>query len=119
MGAPSEGVGRLLRSWRGEVEAAATYEILAARERDPRRADVIRRMAAAEGTHRARIEARLRELGVPVPDPASVRGSRWRRLQARLAPVERVLAAQEAAEDEEVRDRYARPTGDPATDALL
>src|ERR671937_811101 len=72
-----------------------------------------------ECTHRARIEARLRELGAAVPDPASVRLPLWRRLQARLAPVDRVLAAQEAAEDAEVRDRYARPTGDAATDALL
>jgi VIT1/CCC1 family predicted Fe2+/Mn2+ transporter/rubrerythrin len=119
MSVPNEAVERLLRSWRGEVEAAATYELLAARQRDPRRADVIRRIAAAEVGHRARIEARLRELGVPVPDPASVGLPWWRRLQARLAPVERVLAAQEQAEDDEIRDRYRRPTGDPGTDALL
>ena len=119
MSAPNDAVERLLRSWRGEVEAAATYELLAARQRDARRAEVIRRIAAAERSHRARIEARLLELGVPVPDPASVRLSWWRRLQARLAPIDRVLAAQEAAEDAEVRDRYRRPTGDPGTDALL
>jgi hypothetical protein len=33
--------------------------------------------------------------------------------------MERVLAAQEAAEQVQVRDRYYRPTGDAMTDALL
>jgi vacuolar iron transporter family protein len=48
-----------------------------------------------------------------------VRLSPWMRLQARIAPVDRLLAAREAAEDDEVGDLYRRPTGDPATDALL
>jgi VIT1/CCC1 family predicted Fe2+/Mn2+ transporter len=76
-------------------------------------------MAAAEGSHRGRLEARMHELGVPVPDPASVKVSRWMRLQARIAPVDRLLAAREAAEDDEVGDLYKRPTGDPVTDGLL
>jgi hypothetical protein len=33
--------------------------------------------------------------------------------------VDRLLAAGEAAEDEEVGDLYKRPTGDPATETLL
>ncbi|HEY7032405.1 MAG TPA: VIT1/CCC1 transporter family protein [Thermomicrobiales bacterium] len=118
-GAKGESVARLLEAWRGEVEAGAVYAELAARERDPRRADVIRRMAEAEGGHRRRIEARLRELGVPIPDPAGVTLSRWRRWQIRLAPVERILRQREAAEDDEVAGRYGTPTGDAQTDALL
>ena len=59
------------------------------------------------------------ELGIPVPDPATVKLSRWLRLQARLAPVDRLLAAREAAETEEVDDLYLRPTGDEETDRLL
>ena len=43
----------------------------------------------------------------------------WLRLQARVAPVDRLLAAREAAEDEEVDDLYKRSTGDPDTDRLL
>src|SRR5437762_3271535 len=100
-------------------EAGAVYELLAQREPDPQRAEILRKMAAAEGGHRQRLEARLRELGVPIPDPASVRLSRWTRLQARLAPIERLLAAREAAETDEVDDRYRRPTGDAGTDAVL
>jgi VIT1/CCC1 family predicted Fe2+/Mn2+ transporter len=43
----------------------------------------------------------------------------WQRLQARIAPVDRLLAAREAAEDEEVDDLYKRSTGDATTDRLL
>jgi vacuolar iron transporter family protein len=109
---------RLLRAWRGEVEAQAVYELLA-RRLDDRRAAILRKMARAESGHRGRLEARMNELGIPVPDPSSVQLSRWMRLQARIAPVDRLLAAREAAEDDEVGDLYKTPTGDPETDRLL
>jgi vacuolar iron transporter family protein len=48
-----------------------------------------------------------------------VRLSPWLRLQAKIAPVDRLLAAREAAEDEEVGDLYKRSTGDAVTDELL
>jgi VIT1/CCC1 family predicted Fe2+/Mn2+ transporter len=114
-----EAIDRLLKAWRGEVEAGATYDLIARREADERRARILRRMAAAEGGHRARIERRLTELGVPIPDAAGVRPSPWARLQARVAPIDRLLRAREAAEDDEVGDLYKRPTGDPSTDRLL
>jgi len=66
-------VARLLSAWQGEVEARTAYEAVAARERDPERAAILLRMAEAEGTHRQRIEARLKTLGVAIPDPTSVR----------------------------------------------
>jgi len=116
---PAEAVDRLLEAWRGEVQAREVYTILAERERDPRRAEVIRQIADAERRHRERVEKRLAELGVALPAAGSVRLSAWVRLQARLAPVERVLARMEAAEQEEVGDRYKRPTGDPDTDRVL
>jgi VIT1/CCC1 family predicted Fe2+/Mn2+ transporter/rubrerythrin len=112
-------IDRLLAAWRGEVEAGAVYELIARREPDERRAEILRRLAVAESGHRERIERRLTELGVPIPDPSRVRLSRWARLQARIAPVDRLLAAREAAEDDEVGDLYRRPTGDAATDELL
>jgi vacuolar iron transporter family protein len=114
-----ETVARLLSAWRGEVEARAVYEALAAREPDRERAAILRRMAEGEGRHRARLEARLRELGVAIPDRASVRLSPWTRLQLRFAPVERVLAWREALENRESDGAYARPTGDTETDALF
>ncbi|MFZ0218324.1 MAG: VIT1/CCC1 transporter family protein [Candidatus Dormiibacterota bacterium] len=117
--ATAEAIRRLQQAWRGEIEARTIYEILVEREPDPRRADVLRRIAEGEQVHRARIEARLRELGVSLPDPATVHVARWLRLQARLAPTDRVLRAREAAEEDEVIDMYGKPTGDPATDAVL
>jgi vacuolar iron transporter family protein len=115
----AEVAARLLEAWRGEVQAGAVYELIAQREGDPKRAELLRKMAKAESGHRRRLEARMRELGIDVPDPSSVRLSPWLRLQTRLAPIERLLAAREAAETDEVEDRYRRPTGDAETDALL
>jgi VIT1/CCC1 family predicted Fe2+/Mn2+ transporter/rubrerythrin len=109
---------RLLQAWRGEIVAGRVYEIIA--ERMPaREAEILRRMAEAEGGHRQRLEARMTELGIPIPPVESVKVSRWVRLQAKIAPVDRLLAAREAAEDEEVDDLYKRSTGDPVTDELL
>lgn len=95
------------------------YMLLADRMGDTPRGEIIRAIAEAEGKHRQRIEQRLRELGQPVPDPSTVRLSIIQRLQARLAPVETVIARMEAAEEVEITDRYKRTTGDPKTDAVL
>src|SRR6202042_762972 len=109
---------RLLEAWRGEIVAGRVYDLIA--ERMPaREADILRRMADAEGGHRQRLEARMTELGIPIPPVDSVHLSLWLRLQTRIAPVDRLLAAREAAEDEEVGDLYKRSTGDPVTDELL
>ncbi len=116
---PREAVERLLEAWRGEIQAGAVYELIARRERDPKRAEILRRMAEAESGHRRRLEQRMQELGVPVPDPSTVKISPWLRLQVKLAPLDRLLAAREAAESDEVDDLYLRPTGDEQTDALL
>ena len=114
----SEVRDRLLEAWRGEIVAGRVYDLIA--ERMPaREAEILRRMATAEGGHRERLEARMAELGITIPPAESVRLSPWLRLQARLAPVDRLLAAREAAEDEEVGDLYKRSTGDPVTDQLL
>ncbi len=115
----SEAARRLVESWRAEIVAGKVYELLAERVRDQRRADILREIARAESSHRRRIEERMRELAIPVPDPDTVTVSLWTRLQTRLAPLNSVLAAREAAEDAEVDGRYKRSTGDPETDRLL
>jgi VIT1/CCC1 family predicted Fe2+/Mn2+ transporter len=117
-GATPEVRERLLKAWRGEIEAGSMYELIAGRMPE-REAEIMRRMAQAEASHRQRLEARMRELGIEIPSPDTVRLSRWSRLQARIAPVDRLLAAREAAEDDEVDDLYKRSTGDVVTDQLL
>jgi vacuolar iron transporter family protein len=109
---------RLLKAWKGEIVAGSVYDLIAPRMAE-REAEILRRMAHAESGHRRRLEQRMGELGIPVPDPASVRLPLWLRLQARIAPIDRLLAAREAAEDEEVDDLYKRSTGDHITDQLL
>src|ERR1700678_4437706 len=109
---------RLLTAWRGEILAGSVYELIA-RRLNEREADILRRMAQAESGHRGRIEARMTELGIPIPDRASVKLPPWLRLQARIAPIDRLLAAREAAENDEVDDLYKRSTGDQTTDRLL
>ncbi len=109
---------RLLSAWRSEVVAAAVYELIARRLPAPE-ADILRRMAQAENGHRARLEARMSELTIEIPPRDSVRPSLWLRLQARIAPVDRLLAAREAAENADADDLYARSTGDPVTDVLF
>ena len=95
------------------------YTLLAQRMGDTRKGEIIRAIAEAEASHRQRIEARLRELGEPIPDPASVKLSVVQRLQARFAPVENLIERMEEAEEIEITDRYKRTTGDPQTDAVL
>jgi len=115
----NEAQQRLLDAWRGEIQARAQYEILASRMKDPRRADIIRKIAAAEASHRERVEKRLQELGVPLPPEESARLSWMQRMQAQLAPVDVVIGRMEAAEQSEIDDSYKRSTGDPDTDAVL
>ncbi|HEX3977289.1 MAG TPA: VIT1/CCC1 transporter family protein [Solirubrobacteraceae bacterium] len=118
MSAPAEVSQRLLTAWRGEILAGAVYRLIA-RRLEPREAEIMGKMADAEGGHRRRLEQRMTELGIAVPDPDAVKVPVWLRLQARVAPIDRLLAAREAAEDEEVDDLYKRSTGDPVTDQLL
>ena len=115
---PAEVRERLLTAWRGEILAGSVYSLIA-RRLPEREAGILRRMAEAEGGHRGRLEQRMTELGIPLPDPESVRVPVWLRLQSRVAPIDRLLAAREAAEDEEVDDLYKRSTGDAQTDQLL
>jgi len=102
---------RLLDAWRDEVQATVVYGLIADREGDPQRAAVLRRLAEVETSHRARLEARMRELGIEIPDPASVSLSLWQRLQARVAPVERLIAHQESMELEIAAQIEEQPTG--------
>jgi vacuolar iron transporter family protein len=101
------------------VQATIVYGLIAAREPDPRRSEVLRSLAEIETSHRGRLEARMRELGIEIPDERAVTLSPWRRLQVRLAPVDKLLAAQEAMEKAIAAEIDERPTGDADTDRLL
>ncbi len=64
--------------WRREVEAAATYRHLADRERDPKRKDILVRLAQQEEIHAARWSERIALTTGRAPDPQEVeRGLSW------------------------------------------
>jgi VIT1/CCC1 family predicted Fe2+/Mn2+ transporter/rubrerythrin len=66
------------RMWRREVEAAHTYKLLAARETDPKRRDILLRLAAQEDKHAARWSERIEAATGRAPDPKEVeRGLTW------------------------------------------
>jgi VIT1/CCC1 family predicted Fe2+/Mn2+ transporter len=110
---------RLIEAWTDEVQATVVYALIAEREPDPRRAAILRQLAQIEVSHRSRLEDRMRELGIEIPDERSVGISTWRRLQARFAPVPRLIARQEAMEQAIATEIDERPTGDADTDRLL
>src|SRR3981189_2234546 len=66
------------RMWRREVGAAATYKHLANREKDPKRRDILMRLAEQEDKHAARWSERIAGATGRVPDPEEVRrGLSW------------------------------------------
>src|SRR6476469_6325502 len=66
------------KMWRREVEAASTYKHLAKRESDPKRRDILMRLAAQEDKHAARWSERIAASTGHVPDRKEVeRGLSW------------------------------------------
>jgi VIT1/CCC1 family predicted Fe2+/Mn2+ transporter/rubrerythrin len=66
------------KMWRREVEASATYKHLAQRERDPKRRDILLRLAEQEDKHAARWSERIADATGRTPDPEDVRrGLSW------------------------------------------
>jgi VIT1/CCC1 family predicted Fe2+/Mn2+ transporter/rubrerythrin len=66
------------KMWRREVEAAATYRLLAGRENDPHRKDILIRLAEQEDKHAARWSERIALATGQAPDPNEVeRGLTW------------------------------------------
>jgi VIT1/CCC1 family predicted Fe2+/Mn2+ transporter/rubrerythrin len=66
------------KMWRREVEAATTYKHLASRERDPRRKDILLRLAQQEDNHAARWADRIALATGKHPDRKDIeRGLSW------------------------------------------
>src|SRR3954454_23675711 len=66
------------KMWRREVEAATTYRHLAERERDPKRRDILNRLADQEDNHATRWADRLEATTGRRPDRKEVeRGLSW------------------------------------------
>jgi VIT1/CCC1 family predicted Fe2+/Mn2+ transporter/rubrerythrin len=95
----------LEKMWRQEVEAAATYRLLGEREPDPRRREILLRLAVSEEHHAARWSERIEARAGRRPDPAAVRQSlTW--LQ-KIGDMSVILHRLEQ-EENLVEDEYAR-----------
>ncbi|HWF86498.1 MAG TPA: VIT1/CCC1 transporter family protein [Vicinamibacterales bacterium] len=102
------------KMWRREVEAAHTYKLLAGREHDPKRRDILRRLAEQEDKHAARWSSRIAATTGKVPDPKEIeRGLSWFQ---RLGDPNVVLhrLEQEESKAEEEYDHLMKRLSDPA-----
>jgi vacuolar iron transporter family protein len=109
---------RLLENWHEEIQASTIYAKLADREADPQRKKVLSELAQMEDSHAEKWAGRLSDMGVGVPDRSKVRLPRSMDLSLRFAPVDAVIAHQEA-EERRLTGAHSDLTGDEATDALL
>jgi len=66
-------------NWRREMLGAKTYRALAEKERDPKRKEILIRIAEGEEAHALRWEKRLRELGSSPPEDLDTLKERFRR----------------------------------------
>jgi VIT1/CCC1 family predicted Fe2+/Mn2+ transporter/rubrerythrin len=97
------------KMWRREVEAAATYRHLAERERDPKRKDILLRLADQEDNHARRWSERIAIATGRAPDPREVeRGLSWFQRISDPAVVLHRLEQEEAKADAEYGDLMAR-----------
>lgn len=102
------------KMWRREVEACATYRHLAERERDPRRRDVLLRLADQEDRHADRWAARIEIATGRRPDRRDVeRGLSWFQRISDPAVVLHRLEQEENRAEAEYDQLLARLT-DPA-----
>src|SRR5438128_8612380 len=102
------------KMWRREVEAAATYKHLANREKDPKRKDILLRLAEQEDRHAARWSERIAAATGHPPDPDEVkRGLSWfQRISDPTVVLHRLEQEENTAEEEynQLLARLSDPT---------
>ena len=102
------------RMWRREVEAATTYKLLAARETDPKRRNILLRLAEQEDKHAARWSERIRVATGRAPDAREVeRGLTWFQRIGDSSVVLHRLEQEESKAEAEYEELMAR-LSDPA-----
>src|SRR5512142_1030294 len=102
------------KMWRREVEAATTYRHLAGREHDPRRRDILNRLADQEDRHADRWAERIAQATGRAPDRRAVEhGLSWFQRISDPNVVLHRLEQEENRAEEEYDQLFARLT-DPA-----
>src|SRR5437868_11551374 len=110
----SKNLATVQKMWQREVEAAATYRHLAERERDPKRRDILIRLADQETRHATRWSERITVATGRVPDPKEVeRGLSWfQRISDPNVVLHRLEQEENKAEAEydQLMQRLSNPT---------
>lgn len=102
------------RMWRREVEAATTYKLLAARETDPKRRNILLRLAEQEDKHAARWSERIQAATGRAPDAREVEsGLTWFQRIGDSSVVLHRLEQEESKAEAEYEELMAR-LSDPA-----
>jgi predicted membrane protein (TIGR00267 family) len=92
------------RNWQAEIDAAQAYRDLAGREADPKRKDILVRMAEAEERHAKRWEEKLRDLGAAPPTIKNTVGRRFNRWWNKVAGADVAIRRMEAAEEKHEKE---------------
>src|SRR5919197_1730700 len=107
-------VATVEKMWRREVEAATTYRHLANREKDPKRRDILIRLAEQEDNHATRWSERIAAATGRAPDPDEVkRGLSWfQRISDPNVVLHRLEQEENTAEEEynQLLSRLSDPT---------
>jgi len=102
------------KMWRREVEAATTYRHLATRDKDPKRRDILLRLAEQEDNHATRWSERIAMATGRAPDPEKVkRGLSWfQRISDQSVVLHRLEQEENKAEAEydQLMARLSDPT---------
>ncbi|MBI4485250.1 MAG: ferritin, partial [Acidobacteria bacterium] len=97
------------KMWRREVEAAHTYKLLAGREPDPKRREILLRLAEQEDAHATRWSERIAAATGRVPDPKEIeRGLSWFQRISDPSVVLHRLEQEENRAEEEYQGLMAR-----------
>ncbi len=101
-----------------EVEAAATYHSLAEKEQDPKRKDILTKLAHTEEIHAKKWADKLRELGVA--ELPATKPSLWKKWQLRSSSLTTNLERMELEEHRNIETYEAQKRhGDDSVNALL
>jgi len=110
-------IDTLLDNWREEVRATAVYSRLARREEHPARRAILEELAETEKNHATQWAIQLKSLGSGVPEPQSIVLSATDELSLRFAPLDLLIANQEA-DERRMSQEHLEPLGREDIDAI-
>lgn len=113
----TEIIDTLLENWREEVRATAVYSRLAWREEHPDRRAILEELAQTEKNHATQWATQLKALGSGVPESQSVILSTADELSLRFAPMDLLIANQEA-DERRMSQEHLEPLGRGDLDAI-